>query len=57
MNKSSPITELAVAMDHSQSRMSHTVAALVGGDLVRREPDPDDRRFVRAVLTPTGRGA
>jgi DNA-binding MarR family transcriptional regulator len=32
-----------------------TVGALVGAELVRREPDPADARAVQVVVTPRGR--
>ena len=49
------VTELASLMDHSQSRMSHTISRLEAGGWVRRERDPADQRVVRVVLTDSGR--
>jgi len=45
---------LAEFADGSLSRLSHTVGRLERRGWVRREPDPDDGRFTRAVLTGDG---
>ncbi|MFC4945258.1 MarR family winged helix-turn-helix transcriptional regulator [Pseudonocardia sp. GCM10023141] len=52
---SARVTELAVLMDHSQSRVSHAISRLEREGLVRRELDPNDGRMVHAVLTDAGR--
>jgi DNA-binding MarR family transcriptional regulator len=48
------MSSLAEVTNASLSRLSHLVKRLEGRDLVRREPDPSDGRFTRAILT--GRG-
>ncbi|MGI9033703.1 MAG: MarR family winged helix-turn-helix transcriptional regulator [Acidimicrobiales bacterium] len=47
---------LAEAMDVNPSTASRLCDRLVDGDLVRREPDEEDRRQVRLTATPGGRG-
>ena len=37
--------------------MTNRIDRLEARDLVRREPDPNDRRGVRVILTDTGRSA
>lgn len=54
---SARITELAGALDHSQSRTSHAVARLERAGMVRREADADDGRVVHVAITDTGRAA
>jgi DNA-binding MarR family transcriptional regulator len=49
------IGALAKHLGVSMATASRTVDALVTADLVRREPDPDDARAVRVVLTARGR--
>jgi len=49
------IGSLARHLGVSMATASRTVDALVTADLVRREPDPDDARAVRVVLTARGR--
>jgi len=49
------IGSLAKHLGVSMATASRTVDALVTADLVRREPDPDDARAVRVVLTARGR--
>ncbi len=49
------VTDLAFLMDHSQSRMSHTINRLEEGGWARRERDAADQRVVRVVLTDSGR--
>lgn len=51
---SARLTQLAVSMDHSQSRMSHAVGRLESSGWVRREFDPTDGRVVHVVLTEDG---
>ncbi|MBB4134443.1 MarR family winged helix-turn-helix transcriptional regulator [Gordonia humi] len=46
--------ELAAAMSADPSTMSRHVAQLVDDGLVRREPDPEDGRACRLVLTDDG---
>ncbi|MBB4932632.1 DNA-binding MarR family transcriptional regulator [Lipingzhangella halophila] len=49
------MSELAVIVNGSQSRLSHVVGRLERRDWVRREPCPDDGRATNAVLTKEGR--
>lgn len=48
------MAELATSINHSRSRLSHTIARLEQGGLVTRENCPGDRRGVFAVLTDLG---
>jgi DNA-binding MarR family transcriptional regulator len=48
------MSRLAQLTSASQSRLSNVVKRLETEGLVRREPDPDDRRATRAVLTEAG---
>ncbi len=48
------MSELAATINASLSRLSHIAKRLEGRDLLRREPDPDDGRCTRAVLTDAG---
>ena len=48
------MSRLAQLTSSSLSRLSNVVKRLEGRGLVRREPDPDDRRATRAVLTEAG---
>ena len=49
------IGSLAKHLGVTMATASRTVDALVARDLVRREPDPQDARAVRVVLTAQGR--
>ncbi|MFI5615274.1 MarR family winged helix-turn-helix transcriptional regulator [Amycolatopsis sp. NPDC051903] len=48
------MSRLAQITSSSLSRLSNVVKRLEARDLVAREPDPDDRRATRAVLTDAG---
>ena len=48
------LTSLATLLGLDNSTMSRTVQNLVVAGLVRREPDPADRRAVVIALTPQG---
>ncbi|WP_233493708.1 MarR family winged helix-turn-helix transcriptional regulator [Desertihabitans brevis] len=48
------ISRLAELAHCELSRLSHLISRLERRGLVRREPDPDDRRSTRAVLTEEG---
>ncbi|HVT66777.1 MAG TPA: MarR family winged helix-turn-helix transcriptional regulator [Trebonia sp.] len=48
------MSELAATASSSMSRLSHVVSRLEARGWVRREPCPDDGRFVNAVLTGAG---
>jgi DNA-binding MarR family transcriptional regulator len=48
------MSTLAVLTNASLSRLSHLVTRLEARGLIRREPDPSDGRFTRAVLTDNG---
>jgi len=48
------MSQLAVMANSELSRLSHMVARLERRGLVRREPDPTDRRFTNAILTDAG---
>jgi DNA-binding MarR family transcriptional regulator len=48
------IGELAVRIPCSQPTATTVVAAMAAEGLVRREPDPADRRATQAVATPHG---
>lgn len=47
--------DLADALHLSPSGLTRRIDAMVRSGLVRREPSPEDRRVMRAVLTPEGR--
>lgn len=49
------VGSLAKHLGVTMATASRTVDALVAADLVRREPDPQDARAVRVVLTTRGR--
>jgi DNA-binding MarR family transcriptional regulator len=49
------VGSLAKHLGVTMATASRTVDGLVGADLVRREPDPQDARAVRVVLTARGR--
>jgi len=51
------MSALAAAAGSSRSRLSHAVAQLETRGWVRREPCPEDRRGLIAVLTDNGFGA
>ncbi|MDR9755336.1 MAG: MarR family winged helix-turn-helix transcriptional regulator [Thermoanaerobacterales bacterium] len=55
-NQSLSINELAELLGLDKSTLSRTVNTMVEQGLVTREPDPDDRRYVKIKLTPTGSG-
>lgn len=46
--------ELAAAFGSTPSAMSELIEGLVGAGLVRRDPDPTDRRAQLVALTPAG---
>jgi len=48
------LTELADRLELDKSTVSRTVDGLVAAGLVRREPDPDNRRAVLLSLTDDG---
>ncbi|ROO85318.1 MarR family transcriptional regulator [Actinocorallia herbida] len=48
------MSRLAQLTSSSLSRLSNVVKRLEARGLVRREPDPDDRRATRAVITDEG---
>jgi DNA-binding MarR family transcriptional regulator len=48
------MSELAWVTDASLSRLSHLIKRLEQRQLVRREPDPEDGRYTKAILTPAG---
>src|SRR5580700_12330665 len=48
------MSELAVLSNASLSRLSHLVTRLEKWGFVRREPDPTDGRYTKAVLTKAG---
>ena len=49
------MNELATAVVHSRSRLTHTVARMERRGLVARTACPEDRRGVVCALTPQGR--
>lgn len=49
------VKELAQSLDFDKSNLSRTIDSLVKSDLVFREPDQDDRRFLKVGLTTAGR--
>jgi len=52
-----PLSELAQRTHCVRSNITQLVDRLEKGGLVRRRPDPDDRRGVLAALTPAGEQA
>jgi DNA-binding MarR family transcriptional regulator len=48
------MSQLAALTNASLSRLSHLVTRLEGRGLIRREPDPSDGRFTKAILTDKG---
>ena len=48
------MAELAAAVHHSRSRLTHTVSRMEKANLVQRQSCPTDRRGVWAELTPEG---
>ncbi len=48
------MSELAEVTNASLSRLSHLIKRLEARGLVRREPDPADGRYTKAILTETG---
>ena len=48
------MSQLAVLASSELSRLSHLTIRLEKRGLVRREPDPEDGRFTRAILTAEG---
>ena len=48
------MSELALSLVHSRSRITHAVARLERRDLVERRECPDDRRGVNCALTTAG---
>lgn len=51
----SPQSELAASLFRDAPNVSRILSGLETQGLVRREPDPDDRRKVRVRITPEGR--
>ncbi|MBB4686976.1 MarR family winged helix-turn-helix transcriptional regulator [Amycolatopsis jiangsuensis] len=49
------MTELAGQLGSTKSRLSHQMSKLEAAGLVRRRPDPDDKRGVLTGLTTSGR--
>ena len=49
------MSDLAIGLVHSSSRLTHTVGRLESRGLVERRPCPDDRRGVYCVLTDAGK--
>ena len=50
-----PMTHLAHKLDYTGGGMTRLADRMEADGLLRRAPDPDDRRFVYAVLTDSGR--
>jgi DNA-binding MarR family transcriptional regulator len=48
------MSRLASVTNASLSRLSHLVTRLESWGLVRREPDPSNRRYTNAILTEVG---
>jgi len=48
------MSDLAALVDYSQSRLSHAMTRIEKAQWVRREPCPDDKRVLYAVLTEQG---
>ena len=53
-DRSIRMAELAAAVAHSRSRVTHTIARLEREGIVRRDQSVDDGRGVSAVLTDEG---
>ncbi len=51
------MSELAVAINASLSRLSHIAKRLEGQGFITRQPDPVDGRYTNAVLTDAGMAA
>jgi len=49
--------DLALALDYAPRTVTEAIDGLERDGLVRREPDPEDRRAKRILLTPAGRAA
>ena len=49
------MSRLASVTNASPSKLSHAARKLEERGYLEREPDPDDGRCIRAVLTPRGR--
>jgi DNA-binding MarR family transcriptional regulator len=49
------MAQLADALAHSRSRVTHTIKRMEDADLVLRTDSPDDKRGVFAVITDAGR--
>lgn len=49
------VNELAGMIDDTSSCVTHRVNRLVAAGLVDKQPDPDDLRARRVILTPEGR--
>ena len=49
------MTELASTLGSTKSRLSHQIRRMEREGLVRREPDPADKRGVVAAMTDSGR--
>jgi DNA-binding MarR family transcriptional regulator len=48
------MSELATMLGSTKSRLSHQVGRMEDAGVLRRVPDPDDKRGVIAELTPSG---
>jgi len=48
------MAQIAESMQHSRSRVTHTVSRMEKAGLIRREAAADDKRGVDAVMTPEG---
>lgn len=48
------MAQIAESMQHSRSRVTHTVSRMEKGGLIRREASADDKRGVDAVMTAQG---
>jgi DNA-binding MarR family transcriptional regulator len=48
------MSDLALELGSTKSRLSHQVGRMESAGLVRRVPDPEDKRGVIAELTPAG---
>lgn len=48
------MSELAIMMGSTKSRLSHQIGRMEDTGIVRRVPDPEDKRGVIAELTPAG---
>ena len=48
------MAQLAVALAHSRSRVTHTVARMEAAGLVQRSTSPEDGRGILATMTPKG---